>query len=201
MREAGRWPAHRRGCAGLRRWPSACAPSRSIWKKPAAFCWSGPAAPAKAPSPPRSPMPPLLVGPPGRNGQRRRRHGAVPHRAPSDSDGLMVMEARRLQSRQSPRPQRLCRPERSRRRGKHRRGLAPPATPKMSAILSARLRLKRVIVTGLDRTSPAGRHGRRHHRAAPRLAHVTYGPRADDPLETLAPDAAGEDAAGLRRGS
>jgi flagellar biosynthesis protein FlhF len=56
----------------------------------------------------------------------------------------------------------------------------------VSEIVSA-LRLPRLIVTGLDRTSRLGATVAASASGA-RLAHVTYGPRADDPLETLAPD-------------
>lgn len=49
------------------------------------------------------------------------------------------------------------------------------------------LRPPRVIVTGLDRTSRLGATVAAATCGAG-LAHVTYGPRADDPLETLAPD-------------
>jgi flagellar biosynthesis protein FlhF len=45
----------------------------------------------------------------------------------------------------------------------------------------------RVIVTGLDRTSRLGATVAAIT-CGPGLAHVTYGPRADDPLETLPPD-------------
>ena len=49
------------------------------------------------------------------------------------------------------------------------------------------LRPPRVIVTGLDRTSRLGAATAAITSGA-HLAHVTYGPRADDPLETLPPD-------------
>jgi flagellar biosynthesis GTPase FlhF len=49
------------------------------------------------------------------------------------------------------------------------------------------LRLPRVIVTGLDRTLRLGAMVAAAASGAG-LAHVTYGPRADDSLETLAPD-------------
>ena len=49
------------------------------------------------------------------------------------------------------------------------------------------LRPPRVIVTGLDRTSRLGAMVAASTSHAG-LAHVTYGPRADDPLETLTPD-------------
>jgi flagellar biosynthesis protein FlhF len=53
-------------------------------------------------------------------------------------------------------------------------------------IVSA-LRLPRIIVTGLDRTSRLGATVAAIT-AAPGLAHVTYGSRPDDPLELLPPD-------------
>ncbi|HWY62159.1 MAG TPA: hypothetical protein VNW15_09690 [Rhizomicrobium sp.] len=56
----------------------------------------------------------------------------------------------------------------------------------VAEIVSA-LRLPRVIVTGLDRTSRLGATVAAAASGAA-LAHVTYGPRADDCLETLAPE-------------
>jgi flagellar biosynthesis protein FlhF len=56
----------------------------------------------------------------------------------------------------------------------------------VSEIVSA-LRLPRVIVTGLDRTLRLGATVAASTSHAG-LAHVTYGPRADDCLETLGPD-------------
>jgi flagellar biosynthesis protein FlhF len=56
----------------------------------------------------------------------------------------------------------------------------------VSEIVSA-LRPPRVIVTGLDRTSRLGATVAAAASGAA-LAHVTYGPRADDSLESLAPD-------------
>jgi|HubBroStandDraft_4_1064222.scaffolds.fasta_scaffold393076_2 flagellar biosynthesis protein FlhF len=49
------------------------------------------------------------------------------------------------------------------------------------------LRLKRIIVTGLDRTSRLGATVAAIAGCAG-LAHVTYGPRPDDTLDTLAPE-------------
>jgi flagellar biosynthesis protein FlhF len=49
------------------------------------------------------------------------------------------------------------------------------------------LRPPKIIVTGLDRTSRLGAAVAAVI-AGPALAHVTYGPRPDDPLETLPPD-------------
>ena len=49
------------------------------------------------------------------------------------------------------------------------------------------LRLKRIIVTGLDRTSRLGATVAAITGGA-RLAHVTYGPRPDDTLDMLAPE-------------
>ncbi|HEX3755297.1 MAG TPA: hypothetical protein VHV26_09500 [Rhizomicrobium sp.] len=54
--------------------------------------------------------------------------------------------------------------------------------------LVAALRLKRVIVTGMDRTRRLGAAVAAVTSGA-RLAHVTYGPHPDDPLETLEPGA------------
>ena len=56
-----------------------------------------------------------------------------------------------------------------------------------AAEVVAALRLKRVIVTGLDRTARLGATvaASTGHAA---LAHVTYGPRADDVLDMLAPE-------------
>ena len=68
----------------------------------------------------------------------------------------------------------------------------------VSEIVTA-LRPPRVIVTGLDRTSRLGATVAAITSGA-RLAHVTYGPRADDPLETLAAGPAGENADGLVAG-
>jgi flagellar biosynthesis protein FlhF len=55
----------------------------------------------------------------------------------------------------------------------------------------AALRLKRVIVTGLDRTKRLGAAVAAVTGSA-RLAHVTHGPRPDDALESLEPDALAE---------
>ena len=55
----------------------------------------------------------------------------------------------------------------------------------------AALRLRRVIVTGLDRTRRLGGLVAAITGGA-RLAHVTYGPRPDDALETLEPGALAE---------
>jgi flagellar biosynthesis protein FlhF len=55
----------------------------------------------------------------------------------------------------------------------------------------AALRLKRVIVTGLDRTRRLGATVAAIT-GGPRLAHVTYGPRPDDALESLEPDTLAE---------
>jgi flagellar biosynthesis GTPase FlhF len=55
------------------------------------------------------------------------------------------------------------------------------------ADLVSALRPPRVIVTGLDRTARLGAVLAAITSGA-RLAHVTYGPRADDPLESVAPD-------------
>jgi flagellar biosynthesis protein FlhF len=49
------------------------------------------------------------------------------------------------------------------------------------------LHLPRIIVTGLDRTSRLGATVAAATAGAA-LAHVTYGPRPDDPLETLSPE-------------
>jgi flagellar biosynthesis protein FlhF len=56
----------------------------------------------------------------------------------------------------------------------------------VAEIVSA-LRLKRIIVTGLDRTSRLGATVAAATGGAG-LAHVTYGPRPDDPLDMLAPE-------------
>jgi len=53
-------------------------------------------------------------------------------------------------------------------------------------IVSA-LRLPRIVITGLDRTSRLGATVAAIA-AGPGLAQVTYGPRPDDPLELLPPD-------------
>lgn len=53
-------------------------------------------------------------------------------------------------------------------------------------IVSA-LRLRRIIVTGLDRTARLGATVAAITGSAG-LAHVTYGPRPDDTLDTLAPE-------------
>ena len=188
IREAGDWP----GCTPKKRWPA---------RWPRACAWS----PHRSGKSARH-----SSGRARRRGQKRRRRQDRPCRrccraarsnwptpptgwpcsapAPIRRDGLMVMEAEGFNPVNRRAPQRLCRLGRNRRRGKHRRGFRRSAMPKMSAKSSARLRFRRVIVTGLDRTRRLGATVAAITGGA-RLAHVTHGPRPDDPLETLAPGA------------
>lgn len=116
-------------------------------------------------------------------GRRVELVNAADRTAGSDSDSLMVMEAQGF----NPANRRALSAFAAlgEAEGVETIGVISAATDAEDAfeIITA-LRPPRVIVTGLDRTSRLGAATAAITSGA-HLAHVTYGPHADDPLETL----------------